>query len=218
MTRATRGLVVLAKWPGAGRAKRRLGAAIGAREARRLAHAFLRDTATLAGRSGADTIVVAFAPPSAREPISRRFPGATLAPQPRGSFGTRLANALEAGRAAAGAVVLIGTDSPTLGPWIVRSAFAALAGGADCVLGPSHDGGYYLIGCVRPLPRSLFRDIPWGTPGVFALTRDRARAAGLRVTELPVWYDVDDADALALLRADLRGLRRAPATAAVLAG
>lgn len=208
--------MVLAKWPGAGRAKLRLGAAIGASASRRLAHAFVRDTAALAERSGADVIVVAFAPPSARESIARLFPRGTLAPQPRGSFGTRLAHALDAGRAAAGAVVLIGTDSPTLDPSIIQDAFAALAGGADCVLGPSHDGGYYLIGCSSSLPRNLFHDVPWSTSAVFALTRDRARAAGLRVVELPVWYDVDDADSLALLRADRRGLRRARATAEAL--
>lgn len=210
--------MVLAKWPRAGRAKRRLGAAIGTRASTLLARAFLRDTATLAQRCGADAIVVAFAPPSAREPISRLFPGGTLAPQPRGAFGTRLADALEAGRTKARAVVLIGTDSPTLDPWIIHTAFAALAAGADCVLGPSHDGGYYLIGCSGPLPGTLFRDVPWSTPAVFKLTRDRARAAGLRVVELPVWYDVDDAESLVLLRSDHRGLRRARATAAALGG
>lgn len=216
MAVATRALVILAKWPGAGRSKRRLAAEIGARGSRKLAHAFLQDTATLAGRAGADTTVVAFAPPSARAPIARRFPAATLAPQPRGAFGTRLAHALDAGHAVAGAVVLIGTDSPTLDPWILQSAFTALAAGADCVLGPSQDGGYYLIGCVRPLPRTLFHDVPWSTPEVYRLTRDRARAAGLQVAELPAWYDVDDAASLALLRSDRRGLLRATATRAVL--
>ena len=209
---------MLAKWPRAGRAKRRLGAAIGPGASTALAHAFLRDTATLAQRGGAGVIAVAFAPPSARARVGEVFRGAALVAQPRGSFGTRLASALAAGRARARHVVLIGTDSPTLAPRIVRAAFAALESGTDCVLGPSRDGGFYLIGCSVPLPPLVFRRMPWGTPAVFAMTRDRARAAALRVAELPECYDVDDAAALALLRADRAGLRRARATAAALRG
>ena len=216
MARVGRGLVVLAKWPRAGRAKRRLGAAIGARASTALAQAFLRDTAVLARRSTADTIVVAFAPPSAAGRIASVFAGARLIAQPPASFGTRLTVALDAGRARARYVVLIGTDSPTLDPRIVRDAFAALESGADCVLGPSHDGGFYLIGCSAALPPSLFRRMPWSTAAVFGLTRDRARAAGVKLVVLPPAYDVDDAASLELLRADVAGLRRARATAAAL--
>lgn len=216
MAKARRGLVVLAKWPRVGRAKRRLSAAIGPRASTALARAFLRDTSALARRCGADAIVVAFAPPSARDRLGGLFPGARLIAQPRGSFGTRLACALGAGCARAGDVVLIGTDSPTLDPRIVHAAFAALEDGAHCVLGPSQDGGFYLIGCSTRLPPLLFRRMPWSTPAVFALTRDRVRAAGLRVVELPTCYDVDDAVSYAMLRADRPGLRRARATAAAL--
>jgi rSAM/selenodomain-associated transferase 1 len=216
MARVGRGLVVLAKWPRAGRAKRRLGATIGPRASTALAHAFLHDTAALAERSAADTILVAFAPLSAAVRVAAVFAGAHLVPQPRASLGTRLTRALEAGRDRARHVVLIGTDSPALDPRIVRHAFAALESGAGCVLGPSRDGGFYLIGCSAPLPPSLFRQMPWSTSAVFALTRDRARSAGLGVVVLPEAYDVDDAASLEFLRGDRAGLRRARATAAAL--
>lgn len=215
-SRAQRGLVVLAKWPRAGRAKRRLAAAVGTRASTALAHAFLVDTASLATRFGAGIIVVAFAPPSAADRFGEAFPGARLAAQQRGSFGRRLADALDAGLERARAVVLIGTDSPTLSPRILDAAFAALAGGADCVLGPSRDGGYYLIGCRARLPRAVFSPMPWSTRAVFAITRDRVQAAGLRLALLPQRYDVDDAASLAHLHGDRVGLRRAPATAAAL--
>jgi len=208
--------VVLAKWPRAGRAKRRLGAAIGPRAATALAHAFLEDTAALSQRCGADLRLVAFAPPAASDRVAGLFPGARIVPQPRAPFGTRLGHALEAGQARARNVVLIGTDSPTLDPRVVREAFVDLESGAGCVLGPARDGGFYLIGCSRPLPAALFRRMPWSSSAVFALTRERARAAGLSVRVLPAGYDVDDATSLALLRADRAGLRRAPATAAAL--
>ena len=104
--RVERGLVVLAKWPRAGRAKRRLRAAVGTRGSTALAHAFLADTAALAGRTCADATLVAFAPPSAADRFAVVFPGAALVAQPRGSFGTRLARALDAGLERARAVVL----------------------------------------------------------------------------------------------------------------
>ena len=189
---------------------------VGTRGATALARAFLIDTASLAARCDAAVTIVAFAPPSARDRVSAVFPGARLVAQPRGSFGTRLAGALDAGLERAQAVVLIGTDSPTLEARLIGAAFAALAGGADCVLGPSRDGGYYLIGCRARLPRTLFSSMPWSTTAVFSTTRDRIHAAGLRLALLPERYDVDDAASLALLRADRAGLRRAPATATTL--
>ncbi|MDQ6858716.1 MAG: TIGR04282 family arsenosugar biosynthesis glycosyltransferase [Chloroflexota bacterium] len=207
---------MLAKWPGTGRAKRRLGVAVGTPASTALARAFLTDTATLAARCEAGVTIVACAPPSAAGRMSVAFPGARLVAQPRGSLGTRLADALDAGLERAHAVVLIGTDSPTLDPRIVQAAFTELNGGADCVLGPSRDGGYYLIGCRTHLPRTLFSSMPWSTAAVFSTTRERVRAAGLRLAVLPEGYDVDDAVSLALLRSDQAGLRRAPATAATL--
>jgi len=216
MARAGRGLVVLAKWPRAGHAKRRLGAAIGPRASTLLAHAFIRDTAALAERSAADTIVVAFAPPSAADRVAAVFEGARLVSQPRASLGTRLARALDAGCAHARNVVLIGTDSPGLDPRIVREAFAALESGAGSVIGPSRDGGFYLIGCSAPLPPSVFRQMPWSTSAVFALMRDRVISMGVPVALMPEAYDVDDAASLELLRGDRAALRRARATAAAL--
>ena len=216
--RVERGLVVLAKWPRAGRAKRRLRAAVGTRGSTALAHAFLADTAALAGRTCADATLVAFAPPSAADRFAVVFPGAVLVAQPRGSFGTRLARALDAGLERARAVVLIGSDSPTLDPRIVDAAFTALADGVDCVLGPSRDGGYYLIGCQMRLPRTLFSPMACSTHRVFAMTRERVIAKGLRLTLMPERYDVDDAASLAMLLADRAGLRRAVATAATLRG
>ncbi len=145
------------------------------------------------------------------------MPRAHLVAQPRRSFGARLERALGAGHRAGRRVVLIGSDSPTLPPAFVRLAFARLRS-VDCVLGPSTDGGYYLIGARRPLPRSLLSGIPWSTGQVFPETLRRARAARLRLALLPRWYDVDDADGLRRIARDSEGLRRATATRAALGG
>ena len=216
MTRERRAVVVLAKWPRAGRAKRRLAGDIGSARSTALARAFLADTLALVERSAPDRLVVAYAPPLARARFAGVAPDALLVAQPRGSFGTRLEHALAAGLARAQGALVIGTDTPTLPPRLIERGFAALAD-ADCVIGPAEDGGYYLIGARRALPAALFRRMPWSTADVLDETLRRARDAALRVAVLPRWYDIDDAAGVRRLARDRAGLRRAPVTRAALA-
>jgi hypothetical protein len=128
-------------------------------------------------------------------------------------------------------VCLINSDSPTLPGRILTTAASLLAQEGDrVVLGPSQDGGYYLIGLKRP-HRYLFERIAWSTAGVLAHTIERAADMDLPVDLLPTWYDVDDAATLRLLcdelsllsdghhrRAQFHGGFAAPHTRAYLAG
>ena len=98
---------------------------------------------------------------------------------------------------------LINADSPSLPPALLTQAATILLGGGErLVLGPSNDGGYYLIGA-RRLHRPLFQDISWSTSAVFEQTVAQARRLGLEVSVLPEWYDVDDGPSLATLRGEL---------------
>jgi glycosyltransferase A (GT-A) superfamily protein (DUF2064 family) len=91
------------------------------------------------------------------------------------------------------AVALIGSDLPTLPTTHVSTALGWLTAGRDgVVLGPSEDGGYYLIGLTR-WPAHLFEGIPWGTPLVLKRTQQVAATLGMAVELLPPWYDVDSA-------------------------
>lgn len=102
-------------------------------------------------------------------------------------------------RAGHGAVCLINSDSPTLPVgYLVAAATTLAAPGDRIVLGPSTDGGYYLIGMKQPHP-GLFEDIAWSTDQVLSQTLARAQALGLSVIQLPAWYDVDHAETLQLL-------------------
>jgi glycosyltransferase A (GT-A) superfamily protein (DUF2064 family) len=94
------------------------------------------------------------------------------------------------------------SDGPTLPSPCLTAAFERLAEGADVVLGPCDDGGYYLIGIKRPVPR-LLREVQMSTPNVTRDTLKLAVEEGLRVELLPVWYDVDSAAALARLVGEL---------------
>jgi hypothetical protein len=93
-------------------------------------------------------------------------------------------------------VVLVGTDCPFLLPETLKKAFDGLAS-ADCVLGPAHDGGYYLIGLSRPC-REVFEGVSWGGSEVLAQTRARAHAAGLSVSLLETLHDIDRPEDLPL--------------------
>ena len=105
-----------------------------------------------------------------------------------------------------GRVLLVNSDSPTLPTARLREAIEHLGASGDrVVLGPATDGGYYLIGLKTAHPR-LFEDVKWGSDVVFAGTLSRAAEIGLPVVELSTWYDVDDAESLTMLLAELRGL------------
>ena len=87
-------------------------------------------------------------------------------------------------------LVLIGADCPPLTAQDLRDAARTLAKGADAAIALAEDGGYGLVAARRPLP-VLFRDMPWSTPWVASLTRERAAAAGLRLVEIRAVWDVD---------------------------
>ena len=102
-----------------------------------------------------------------------------------------------------GAVCLIDSDSPTLPQEALKQAVEVLAQPGDrVVLGGSDDGGYYLIGLKRA-HAGVFDRITWSTGSVYAETLAKVKRAGLELVELPVWYDVDDAETLAVLEREL---------------
>ena len=86
--------------------------------------------------------------------------------------------------------VLIGTDCPGLNSALLNKAYQVLDNGSDAVLGPSADGGYYLIGA-RRVAAELFSRIAWGTDRVADSTRGRLKKLGYEWSELPVLRDID---------------------------
>jgi glycosyltransferase A (GT-A) superfamily protein (DUF2064 family) len=92
----------------------------------------------------------------------------------------------------------------------MAEAFERLLG-CDLVIGPSVDGGYYLIGMSRPLP-GVFRGVAWSSAQVLRQTLDRAEGEGARLSLLPPWYDVDTPEELNFLLTHVRGERMAEGT------
>ena len=167
---------------------------------------FLLDTFDLVSRLWGITVAVAYFPAGA-EGIFRNIasPAFVLMLQRGDDLGERLSGAFEQLFSLGyGQVVAIGADSPTLPSEYIERAFELLARAEnDLILGPSADGGYYLIGMKDPHP-SLFLGLTMGTEKVLSETLERASQANLRASLLPPWYDVDTPDDIKRLLAELR--------------
>lgn len=217
-------LLVFAKAPVPGKVKTRLAAERGVEAATVLASAFLDDTAALVARWRAERVavdpnrnLVFVCSPDAEDPVLLRAAkraGARTAVQVPGDLGARLRAAFDAEfKRGARSVCAIGMDSPTLPLHLVDHAFRALEW-ERVVLGPTFDGGYWLVGAQRPAP-DLFTDIPWSTHAVLAKTLAHLRRQDVEPALLPFWYDVDEAADLERLVWHVRALReRDPSAAA----
>lgn len=203
-------LGIMTKAPEAGKVKTRLTPPLTSAEAAGLNTCFLRDLARSidAATDIAPARGVAIYTPIGKESVyddilPARF---LLIPQRGEKFGERLefavADLLKAGF---GSVCLINSDSPT----VSRGSFAEAANelakpGDRLVLGPSDDGGYYLIGLKR-MHRRVFEEIDWSTQHVLRQTMERAAEIGVPVHQLATGYDVDDQATLSRLCEELLG-------------
>jgi uncharacterized protein len=228
-------LALMAKLPFAGEVKTRLTPPLTSEEAAKLSMCFLRDmTMNLWDLNGdGREAVVLYTPADAQKVLRGLVPiGFRLLAQRGETLGERLINAAaELLSDGFESVCLINSDSPTLPSEILMTAASLLAQDGDrVVLGPSQDGGYYLIGLKRP-DAYLFERIAWSTADVLAHTIERAAEIDLPVELLPTWYDVDDAATLRVLcdelslssrghdgRVPFRGGFEAPNTRNYLAG
>ncbi len=199
-------LVIMAKRPAVGRTKTRLCPPLTLAQAAALYDALLRDTIELVAGLDGVRLAIAVTPPEAAD--SFRYispPGTILLPVTGKDIGDCLDQVL--GRLLASGhsqAIALNSDGPTLPLAYVQQAVVRLMD-ADVVLGPSEDGGYYLIGLKQPRPE-LFQDIKWSTEQVTGQTLDRAEALRLNVTLLPSWYDVDTAADLDRLWTELANL------------
>lgn len=213
-------LAVMTKAPQAGQVKTRLVPPLTPNEAAELNKCFLRDTTAaisqiynsrpMGGAEAATTTacgVAVYTPSGAESAYIDILPADfVLLPQRGVSFGERLYFAtVDLFQCGFESVCLIDSDSPTVPVENFAQAVKLLQRlGERIVLGPSDDGGYYLIGLKKP-HREVFERIDWSTERVLDQTVRRAAESGLEVEFLPTGYDVDDAAALRRLCDELLG-------------
>ena len=223
-----RALIVFAKSPVPGRVKTRLVPPLTEAEAARLYAAFIEDSLAhyaelpvdvrlyLAGAdsSEADSRV------TFRDSATLGFTlpdGVTIHGQQGANLGERMKNAFaDCFDAGYEAVVITGTDHPSLPGGYIEESFAYLNGPSDIVLGPTDDGGYYLLG-MKQLHPEAFSGMTYSHSLVFEQTVERLRSLTSRIEVLRRWYDVDrPSDLIRLLNDLTAGPHKAPRTLEVL--
>jgi hypothetical protein len=182
-----RALIVFARSPVAGQVKSRLTPLLSSQEAADLYRAFLMDS--LAQYAALEVDVRLYMADEGDPGI--HLYGAQLKKQCGNGLGERMEHAFRE-TAAEGyeKMVIIGTDHPTLPTEFIMEAYEALSDVPAVCIGPTLDGGYYLLG-MSPLIYGLFDGIVYGEPNVLSLTLVRAHESEASVTQLPVWYDID---------------------------
>ena len=206
MARGLCALAVMTKAPLTGRVKTRLVPPLTPEEAAELNKCFLRDTAAAIssvcsrrpagdeGKTAPASAIAVYTPVGAESAYTDILPADfSLLPQRGDKFGDRLYLAVEdLFKCGFDSVCLIDSDSPTVPAENFEQAVELLSTSEDrVVLGPSDDGGYYLIGVKKP-HRHLFEQIDWSTERVLNQTMQRATEIGIKVKLLPTGYDVDD--------------------------
>jgi rSAM/selenodomain-associated transferase 1 len=193
-------LIIFARQPDPRTTKRRLSPPLDREDAARLYACFLEDTLATARQVHGARCIVAYDPPSAEAYFKRLAPDFGRMPQTGSDLGERMHQALTAAFSqGCRRAVLIGSDLPHLPAEVIELGFQHLRQGAEIVLGPSSDGGYYLVGLTRSRPE-LF-NVPMSTPSVLRQTLDTVERCGLRLALLPETFDIDTAADLAKLQA-----------------
>lgn len=202
-------VVIVAKEPVATKVKTRLCPGLSPAQAAEIYTLFIQDMVDeMSGIAGNESglpgtpppvrLALAYSPEGAEKTFEVMLPTPMLIfPQQGAELGERLSNIFTKLHGEGYEQVhIINSDSPDMPRSLVSKSTKLLEmPQVDLVLGPCADGGYYLIGLKRPVP-DLFREIPWSTGRVLALTIERARALGLSHGLLEPWYDIDTCDDL----------------------
>ncbi|MEN6467963.1 MAG: TIGR04282 family arsenosugar biosynthesis glycosyltransferase [Smithella sp.] len=183
-------LILFLRYPERGAVKTRLADTLGAELTYELYQRFLADLSVMVREVQTAKVIVY---EGQQEAVFPDFPGIGPIRQRGSDMGDRMFCALSDVFALGfERCVLIGSDSPDLPARLVNDAFDKLTS-ADVVIGPSRDGGYYLIGCNQAsLHRTMFSGIPWSTADVLPETLQRIAQTGLVSARLEQWSDIDE--------------------------
>jgi len=196
-------LIVFGKIPRPGQVKTRLTPVLTAEEAACLYRAFLEDALEQYDHVSADVRLYLSDPTGPGDLEMEGGEEFQIFAQKGSGLGKRMNRAFQDTLADGyDAACLIGTDHPTLPTAYIRQAFQSLSEDPALCIGPSEDGGFYLLGMTRPYPE-LFDGMTYSHPDVFGNTLARTRRTNGSLTILPQWYDVDTPPALGRLIEDL---------------
>ena len=213
LSHPNRTLVIMAKAPKPGMVKTRLAGSLPAPAVTALYRCLLEDTVALA-KSLTGVEVAVMCPEPDRDELADVLGNRVQVVAQQGEgLAAGLTSVFRHFTAGRGYVLAFDSDSPHLAPSVLDSAFEILAK-HDVVVGPTHDGGYYLVGAKATYP-SLFEGDGMGTKSALDRLLTRARILKLSTGFTEPFYDIDTASDLILLAQELRRApTKAPRTAA----
>lgn len=198
-------LLIFAKVPRPGAVKTRLTPFLSPAEAARVYTAFLRDTIRQSRRLSGVDVRLYLAPPLPDDGIDALPTDVSLYEQRGDGLGERMQQAFrETLDNGYNRVVVMGSDHPTLPLSFLREAFRALDESGSVCIGPTEDGGFYLLGMNAFYPQ-IFQNMTYSHSEVFADTLTRVEHTDAGVTVLPQWYDADRPGDLGRMLSDLDG-------------
>lgn len=196
-------LIIFAKEPQKGKVKTRLKDYLSQEQCLNLYKAFLKDVIDLAKKIKCSEKLVAYDSKSNPEYLRKIARPFKFYKQCGRNLGYRMHNAFKFASEDGGCrMVVMGSDSPNLPISFIEGALKKLDRN-DVVLGPSLDGGYYLIGMKKPC-LGLFQGIKWSSDKVLDETIKKSRQLKKKIAILPRWYDVDESKSLNRLIHDLK--------------
>ena len=207
-------VIVFAKNPIPNHVKTRLIPRLSAEQATALYRAFLTDWCETLSKLSTIELIIAYTPEGSQPDLQTIIGDAvTYIPQIGDGLGERLTSATHwASENGYEKIIITGSDSPTLPLAYISQAVEALDT-CDVVVGPSVDGGYYLIGLsnqnLTDVVPTIYEGIAWSTKHVLQQTVERIHKINAKLKLLPVWYDVDTPEDLDFLQAHLSALRLA---------
>lgn len=186
-------LLIFIKNPEPGKVKTRLAATVGPQKAYQIYLKLLSITIDAASEADADRQVWYSSYIDSEDFISEST--FVKKAQSGEDLGARMLYAFESGfNEGYKNIVIIGSDCPDVNPGVLEKAFSELRE-HDLVIGPSADGGYYLLG-MKNLYKTLFGEIDWSTERVLEQTLEKANSLSLSVTCLPELNDIDTVEDL----------------------
>ncbi|MGR3318985.1 MAG: TIGR04282 family arsenosugar biosynthesis glycosyltransferase [Candidatus Anammoxibacter sp.] len=213
-------LIIFIKYPEPGKVKTRLSKSIGNKNAVMLyklfVKALLNRIAPITSLSNDQdeynyNVAIFFSPEEKREEIKDWLGDKyKLYPQSGNNLGERISNAFNTiSEKGANKSIIIGSDTPALKKSLILEAYELLSTN-DVVIGPTKDGGYYLLGLSHtpnPFKRfresSIFTGIDWSTEHVFNQTVVKLKQSGLSYKSLSEYYDIDQIEDLHLLKQEI---------------
>lgn len=190
-------LLIFVKKPEPGKVKTRLAATIGNQKALEIYQQLLQHTHSITAPLGCDKVVY-YAPDIQKVDLWNEG-GFQKAQQSAGDLGEKMSSAFQDGfQAGYQRICIIGSDCYQLTTAIIEEAFALLSQN-DVVIGPSKDGGYYLLGMTQ-LYKIFFQDKQWSTSSVCHSTISDIKKAGLSYALLPQLIDIDTEEDLKIMQ------------------